>query len=180
MEIDRKYLKDTVRTVPDWPEKGVMFRDITPLFQDPRALRGTMDAFAQRYMDKNIRVIAGIDARGFLLGATIAYELNCSFVPIRKKGKLPFKTIWEEYSLEYGKAAIEIHEDALKPGDRVVLFDDLIATGGTMLAAANLIKRLGGVVHETAAIIDLPELGGSKKIRDAGYAVHSLIEFEGH
>lgn len=179
MYIDSNYIKSVVRTVPDWPEKGVQFRDITPIFQDAKALRGTMDAFVQRYLGEKIDVIAGIDARGFLLGVTIAYELNLSFVPIRKKGKLPYETITEEYDLEYGSATVELHTDAVKKGDRVVLFDDLIATGGTMLAGAKLIQRLGGEVVEATAIIDLPALGGSKKIRDQGLKVHTLLEFDG-
>jgi len=176
----KDFIKSSIRTVPDWPIPGVMFRDITPLFQDPKTLRVLMDAFIQRYVAQNIDVIAGIDARGFLLGSTVAYQLNRGFVPVRKKGKLPYKTLSEEYSLEYGKASIEINEDACKPGDRVILFDDLIATGGTMLAALNLLKRLGASTIEVAAIIDLPELGGSKKIKEAGYEVFSLCEFEGH
>lgn len=179
LTVDTKYLKEIIRTVPNWPEEGVMFRDITPLFQNPQALRLMMDAFVHRYFDENIDVIAGVDARGFLLGVTIAYALNRSFVPVRKKGKLPFKTISEDYELEYGKATIELHDDAIKPGQRVVLFDDLIATGGTMLAAARLIQRLGGEIVEAAAIVDLPDLKGSEKIKAAGIQVHSLVEFEG-
>jgi adenine phosphoribosyltransferase len=175
-----EYIKSTIRTVPDWPIPGVMFRDITPLFQDPRTLRVLIDAFIHRYVDQKIDVVAGIDARGFLLGSTVAYQLNRGFIPVRKKGKLPYKTISEEYSLEYGTASIEINEDACSSGDRIVLFDDLIATGGTMLAALNLLQRLGASTIEVAAIIDLPELGGSKKIRDAGYPVFAICEFEGH
>lgn len=179
LKVDTEYLKTIIRTVPDWPEKGVMFRDITPLFQNPQALRLMMDAFIHRYFEKKIDVIAGVDARGFLLGVTIAYELNLPFIPVRKKGKLPFKTISEDYELEYGKATIELHDDAVKKGDRVVLFDDLIATGGTMLAAAKLIQRLGGDIVEAAVIVDLPALKGSEKIKAAGIPVHSLVEFEG-
>ncbi len=179
--VDSDYIKSIVRTIPDWPEKGVMFRDITPLFQDPKGLRGFIDAFIQRYIDKNINVIAGIDARGFLIGVTVAYALNISFVPIRKKGKLPWKTISKEYELEYGKEIIEIHIDACKKGDRVVIMDDLIATGGTMLAGIQLIQQLGGEVIEAAAIIDLPDLGGSKKIREiANIPVFTICSFEGH
>lgn len=177
--ISTDYIKSTVRTVPDWPEKGVMFRDITPIFQDPKALRGTLDTFIHRYFDKNIDIIAGIDARGFLLGVTIAYELNLAFIPIRKKGKLPYETISESYQLEYGEASVELHTDALEKGQRIVLFDDLIATGGTMLAAAKLIERLGGNIIEAAAIIDLPDLGGSKKLEDNGIKTWSLFNFEG-
>lgn len=179
MYIDANYIKSVIRTVPDWPEKGVMFRDITPIFQDARALRGLIDAFVQRYLGQKVNVIAGLDARGFLLGVTIAYELNISFVPIRKKGKLPYNTISEDYSLEYGTATVEIHEDAIKKGDRVVVIDDLIATGGTMIAGVNLIKALGGELLEAAAIIDLPELGGSKKIKDKGFPLHTMISFNG-
>lgn len=179
MIISKDYIKSTVRTVPDWPEKGVMFRDITPIFQDPKALRGTMDTFVHRYFDKDIDIIAGIDARGFLLGVTIAYELNLSFVPIRKKGKLPYETISETYKLEYGEASVELHTDAIQTGQRVVLFDDLIATGGTMIASANLIQKLGGEIVEAAAIIDLPELGGSKKLTDMNIETYCLFDFEG-
>ena len=179
MIITTDYIKSTVRTVPDWPQKGVMFRDITPIFQDPRALRGTMDTFVHRYFSQKIDVIAGIDARGFLLGTTIAYELNISFVPIRKKGKLPFDTISETYKLEYGEASVELHTDAIKKGQRVVLFDDLIATGGTMMASANLIRKLGGEIVEAAAIIDLPDLGGSQRLNEKGIQTYCLFEFEG-
>ncbi|MCB1325109.1 MAG: adenine phosphoribosyltransferase [Spirochaetales bacterium] len=179
IRVDSDFIRKTIRTVPDWPEKGVMFRDITPIFQNPIALRGTMDAFIHRYFEMGASMIAGVDARGFLLGVTIAYGLNLPFVPIRKKGKLPWKTIEEEYELEYGKATVELHADAVKAGDRVVIFDDLIATGGTMLAAAQLIQRLGAEIIEASAIVDLPELGGSKKLRDAGLSVFTLVEFEG-
>ncbi|MCB1307259.1 MAG: adenine phosphoribosyltransferase [Leptospiraceae bacterium] len=180
IHVDQDYLKKVIRSIPDWPEKGIIFRDITPVFSDPRALRATMDTFSHRYFDQKIDVIAGIDARGFLIGVTVAYHLNLPFVPIRKKGKLPYKTISEDYDLEYGSATIEIHSDAVQKGNRVIVFDDLIATGGTMLAGAKLVERLGGEVVEMAAIIDLPDLGGSRKIRDAGYDVHALIAYEGH
>ena len=180
IHVDQDYLKKVIRSIPDWPEKGIIFRDITPVFSDPRALRATMDTFSHRYFDQKIDVIAGIDARGFLIGVTVAYHLNLPFVPIRKKGKLPYKTISEDYDLEYGSATIEIHSDAVQKGNRVIVFDDLIATGGTMLAGAKLVERLGGEVVEMAAVIDLPDLGGSRKIRDAGYDVHALIAYEGH
>ena len=179
MTITTEFIKSIVRTVPDWPEKGVMFRDITPIFQNPKALRGTLDAFIHRYFDQKIDVIAGIDARGFLLGVTIAYELNLPFVPIRKKGKLPFETISASYQLEYGEASVELHTDAIQKGQRVILFDDLIATGGTMLASAGLIHKLGGELVEVAAIIDLPDLGGSKKMQAQGIESFCLLEFEG-
>ncbi|MFM2397918.1 MAG: adenine phosphoribosyltransferase [Pseudomonadota bacterium] len=180
MILDPNYIKDKIRTVPDWPQKGVMFRDITPLLQDPKTFRVLIDLFVHRYMDQKIDLVAGIDARGFVLGSVIAYELNKGFVPIRKKGKLPFNTIGEEYELEYGSATVEIHADACKPGDRVLLIDDLVATGGTMIAGAKLLQRLGGIVVECAAIVDLPELGGSAAIRKQGLPLHTLCNFEGH
>jgi adenine phosphoribosyltransferase len=178
--LDADYIKRQIRSVPDWPEKGVMFRDITPLLQNPKSLRVLIDLFVHRYMDERLDLVAGIDARGFILGAIVAYELNLGFVPIRKKGKLPFKTVAEEYELEYGSATVELHSDACKPGDRVLLIDDLIATGGTMMAGKKLLERLGAVVVEGAAIVDLPELGGSKKLRDAGLKLHTIVNFEGH
>lgn len=178
-EVEKK-IKDVVRSVPDWPEKGVMFRDITPIFQHHDVLHAVFEAFTARYREMKIDVIAGVDARGFLLGVTIAYQLKIPFVPIRKKGKLPWKTISEEYALEYGTAAVQVHEDACKKGDRVVIFDDLIATGGTMIAAANLMRRLGGEVLEAAAIIDLPDLHGSEKIKQANIPVYALSTYGGH
>ncbi len=177
LKVDTDYLKARVRSIADWPKPGIVFRDITPLFQDAHALRNTMSIFVDRYFSQQIDLIAGIDARGFLLGVTLAYLLGISFVPIRKKGKLPYETICEEYELEYESAAIEIHKDACKAGDRVVLFDDLVATGGTMLAAARLLRRLGSTIVETTAIINLPELGGAKKLQDAGCDLFALLEF---
>jgi adenine phosphoribosyltransferase len=176
----RSLIKQTIRTVPDWPEPGVMFRDITPLLAQPRVFRVLIDQFVHRYFDTRPDAIAGLDARGFIIGAVVAYELNVGFVPIRKKGKLPFDTVAETYELEYGNATVEMHTDAVQPGARVVLIDDLIATGGTMMAGKRLLERLGATVVEGAAIVDLPELGGSRRLRDAGLAVHTLVEFEGH
>jgi adenine phosphoribosyltransferase len=178
--LDADYIKREIRTVPHWPEPGVMFRDITPLLQNPKTLRVLIDLFVHRYMDQDLDLVAGIDARGFILGAIVAYELNLGFVPIRKKGKLPFTTVEEQYELEYGSATVELHADACKPGDRVLLIDDLIATGGTMMAGKRLLEKLGAVVVEGAAIVDLPELGGSKKLRDAGLVLHTLVDFAGH
>jgi adenine phosphoribosyltransferase len=178
--LDADYIKRQIRTVPDWPEKGVMFRDITPLLQNPKSLRVLVDLFVHRYMDEKLDLVAGIDARGFILGAIVAYELNLGFVPIRKKGKLPFTTVAEEYELEYGSATVELHSDACKPGDRVLLIDDLVATGGTMIAGKKLLERLGAVVVEGAAIVDLPELGGSKKVRDSGLTLYTVVNFQGH
>ncbi len=174
------FIRDQIRTVPNWPAPGVMFRDITPLLQNPKTFRVLIDMFVYRYMGQKIDVVAGVDARGFILGSVLAYELNLGFIPIRKKGKLPFQTISENYELEYGSAAVELHEDACKAGDRVVLIDDLIATGGTMMAAAKLLRRLGANVVECAAIVDLPELGGSKLIKAEGYALHTICDFSGH
>ena len=176
------YLRAHIRTVPDWPAPGVQFRDITPLLQDPKVFRVLIDAFVHRYMDPALRpsVVAGLDARGFIIGSVLAYELGVGFVPIRKKGKLPYTTVEETYELEYGSATVELHTDAVKPGDRVVLIDDLIATGGTMMAGMRLLERLGAQVIEGAAIVDLPELGGSDRLRAAGLQVHTLVSFEGH
>ncbi len=177
-----QYLKGHIRTVPDWPAPGVQFRDITPLLQDPKVFRVLIDAFVHRYMDPDLRpdVVAGLDARGFILGAVVAYELNVGFIPIRKKGKLPFETVKETYELEYGSATVELHTDAVRPGNRVLLIDDLIATGGTMLAGKNLLEKLGAVVIEGAAIVDLPELGGSAKVRASGLELYTLLDFAGH
>jgi len=176
------YLRQHMRTVPDWPAPGVQFRDITPLLQNPRVFRVLIDAFVHRYMDPAVRpdVVAGLDARGFILGAVVAYELNVGFIPIRKKGKLPFTTVEETYELEYGSATVELHTDAVHPGDRVLLIDDLIATGGTMMAGKRLLEKLGATVTEGAAIVDLPELGGSQRLRDSGLQVFTLVDFEGH
>ena len=174
------YLKNHIRTVPDWPAPGVQFRDITPLLQNPKVFRVLIDAFVHRYMDMKPDVVAGLDARGFILGAVVAYELNVGFIPIRKKGKLPFTTVEETYELEYGSATVELHTDAVKPGDRVLLIDDLIATGGTMMAGKKLIEKLGGSITEGAAIVDLPELGGSARLRESGLALFTLVDFSGH
>lgn len=174
------FLRQQIRTVPDWPEPGVQFRDITPLLANPRAFRVLIDQFVHRYFDLRPDAIAGLDARGFIIGSVLAYELNVGFVPIRKKGKLPFTTVQETYELEYGSATVEMHTDAVKAGDRVLLIDDLIATGGTMMAGKRLLERLGAEVIEGAAIVDLPELGGSKRLREGGLKVFSLVAFEGH
>ena len=176
------YLKSHIRTVPDWPAPGVQFRDITPLLQNPRVFRVLIDAFVHRYMDPALRpdVVAGLDARGFILGSVVAYELNVGFVPIRKKGKLPYTTVEETYELEYGSATVELHTDAVARGQRVLLIDDLIATGGTMMAGKRLLEKLGASVTEGAAIVDLPELGGSERLREAGLKLFTLVDFAGH
>jgi len=165
--------------VPDWPAPGVQFRDITPLLSNPRVFRVLIDVFVHRYFDVKPTAIAGLDARGFIIGSVLAYELNIGFIPIRKKGKLPFTTVEESYELEYGNATVEIHTDAVHAGDRIVLIDDLVATGGTMLAGARLLQRLGAEVVEAAAIVDLPELGGSAKIKAAGLPLFTMVDFEG-
>ena len=174
------YLRHHIRTAPDWPAPGVQFRDITPLLQNPKVFRVLIDAFVHRYMDRRPDVVAGLDARGFILGAVVAYELGVGFVPIRKKGKLPFTTVEETYELEYGSATVELHTDAVKPGQRVLLIDDLIATGGTMMAGKKLLEKLGARVMEGAAIVDLPELNGSAKLRASGLALYTLVDFAGH
>jgi adenine phosphoribosyltransferase len=178
MHIDpADYVRNTIRSIPDWPKPGVTFRDITPVLQDPRSFRVLIDMFVYRYMRQRLDLVAGVDARGFILGAVLAYELNLGFVPVRKKGKLPFTTLAEEYSLEYGNAVVEMHTDSVRPGQRVLLMDDLIATGGTLLAAAKLLQRLGANVVEAAAIIDLPELGGSTAIRATGMPLYTVCSF---
>ncbi|MDY7540274.1 adenine phosphoribosyltransferase [Undibacterium sp. RTI2.1] len=174
------YIKEHIRTVENWPQQGVMFRDITPLLQNPKVFRVLIDMFVHRYMDEKLDVVAGLDARGFIIGSVLAYELNLGFVPIRKKGKLPFHTVSEQYELEYGSATVELHSDACKPGDRVVLIDDLIATGGTMMAGKKLLERLGAEVVEGAVIVDLPELGGSKLIQASGMPLYTVCNFDGH
>src|ERR1035437_6349378 len=176
-----QYLRDHIRTVPDWPAPGVQFRDITPLLQDAKVFRVLIDVFVHRYMDPAMRpdVVAGLDACGFILGAVVAYEWNVGFVPIRKKGKLPFTTVEENYELEHGSATVELYADAVKAGDRVLLIDDLIATGGTNMAGMKLLERLGAQVIEGAAIVDLPELGGSDKLRTAGLPLFTLLDFCG-
>ena len=176
----RSLIRDTIRTVPDWPAPGVQFRDITPLLNHPRVFRLLIDAFVHRYFEHRVDAVAGLDARGFIIGSVVAYELGVAFVPIRKKGKLPFATLEESYALEYGSATVEIHTDAVAPGARVLLIDDLIATGGTMMAGKRLLERLGATVIEGAAIVDLPELGGSAKLRADGLALFTLVSFDGH
>jgi adenine phosphoribosyltransferase len=175
-----RFIRERIRTIDGWPQPGVQFRDITPVLQDRRALRTLIDLFVQRYIDAKIDAVAGLDARGFIIGPILAYELSLGFVPIRKKGKLPFKTLSQSYELEYGSATVEIHEDACYPGERLVIVDDLVATGGTMMAGKQLLERLGAVVVEGAAIIDLPDLGGSKLLRDAGLPLYTVCEFGGH
>jgi adenine phosphoribosyltransferase len=168
---------EVIRSIPDWPIKGVIFRDITTLMQDPAAYKKACDAFYDRYKDKKIDKVVGIDARGFVFGAVLAYQLGVGFVPVRKKGKLPHKTITETYTLEYGTDIVEMHEDAIQKGERVVIVDDLIATGGTIEAAVKLVGKLGAEIVECAFIVELPDLKGREKIKDQ--PIFTLCEFEG-
>ncbi|MDD9304161.1 MAG: adenine phosphoribosyltransferase [Desulfobacter sp.] len=170
-------LKESIRSIPGWPIKGVIFRDLTTLMQDPKAFEQACDILFDRYKDKNIDKIVGIDARGFVFGAVLAYKLGIGFVPVRKKGKLPHKTLQESYSLEYGKDTLEIHEDSIETGEKVVVVDDLIATGGTVGATVKLVNTLGADLVECAFIVELPDLKGKEKI--PGTPVFSIIEFEG-
>lgn len=179
MSFDECYVKSVVRNLPDWPEPGIIFRDITPIFKDPKALRMVADEFIQRYMDSEITHIACIDARGFLIASIMAYQMQIPLVLVRKKGKLPGETICQEYTLEYGTSAVEMQIDAVTEGDKVLIFDDLIATGGTVLAACTLIKQLGAEVVESAAIIDLPDLQGSARIQESGVPVYTMLAYDG-
>ena len=173
-------LKATVRTIPDYPKKGIMFRDITTLLGEPRAFRRAVDELVQPWAGLKIDKVAGIEARGFILGGAVAHQVSAGFVPIRKKGKLPHTTVRIAYSLEYGIDEMEMHEDAVKPGERVILVDDLIATGGTAEGAVKLLRKIGANVLAACFIIDLPELGGADKIRKLDVPVRTLISFEGH
>lgn len=173
-------LKDTIRTIPDYPKPGIMFRDVTTLLGNPRAFRRAIDELVQPYAGLGITKVAGIEARGFILGGAAAHQLSAGFIPLRKKGKLPHKTITESYQLEYGVDEMEMHEDAVEPGDKVLLIDDLIATGGTAEAAIKLLRRAGADIIAAAFVIDLPELGGADKIRALSCDVQALMAFEGH
>ena len=176
----RDAIKASIRTIPDYPKKGIQFRDISTLLEDPTALRMTIDAIVHRYMNQNISAVGGIEARGFIFGAVVAYELGASFIPIRKAGKLPGDTISQSYQLEYGEDSIEIHKDCIQKGQRILLIDDLIATGGTAAAAINLIRQLEGHIVESCFVVDLPDLGGSKKLQtELDCPCFSLCEFEG-
>ncbi len=173
-------LRDSIRSIPDYPKPGIVFRDITTLLGDARAFRRAIDELVQPWAGTKIDKVAGIEARGFILGGAVAHQLSAGFVPIRKKGKLPHATVRVAYSLEYGIDEMEMHEDAVAPGERVILVDDLIATGGTAAAAASLLKRIGAIVEAACFVIDLPDLGGAGKIRDLGVPVRTLMEFAGH
>lgn len=170
-------IKDTIRSIPGWPIDDVIFRDLTTLMQNPAAYKKTCDIFHNRYKDLPIDKVVGIDARGFVFGGVLAYHLNVGFVPVRKKGKLPYETIQESYSLEYGTNTVEMHADAIDPGEKVVIIDDLIATGGTVGAAVSLVKKLGGDILECGFVVELPDLNGREKIKDQ--KVFAMCAFEG-
>ena len=172
-------IKSKIRTVPHWPKQGIMFRDITTLLKDSHGFNHVIELLVERYKNTDIDVVAGIESRGFITGSVLAHRLGKGFVPIRKPGKLPAETVSEEYELEYGKDKIEVHKDAIPEGTKVLLVDDLVATAGTMLAAANLVKKLGGIVVECSFIIELSDLHGRQRLEKEGYKVFSLVEFEG-
>src|ERR1700716_3123680 len=173
-------LRDSVRSIPDYPKPGIVFRDITTLMGKPRAFRRTVDELVQPWAGFKIDKVAGIEARGFILGGAVAHQCSAGFVPIRKKGKLPYKRVTIGYSLEYGVDEMEMHEDAVAKGERVILVDDLVATGGTAEGAVKLLRQMGAEVLAACFIIDLPELGGADKIRKLGVPVRTLVSFEGH
>ena len=173
-------LREAIRTIPDYPKPGIQFRDITTLLADARAFRKTVDQLVQPFAGLKLDKVAGIEARGFILGGAVAHQLSAGFVPLRKKGKLPHRTRAVEYALEYGSDTIEMHLDAVHAGERVVLVDDLIATGGTAMAAIDLLGQAGAEIVAAAFVVDLPELGGANRLRAAGITVSTLVAFEGH
>ncbi|CAM5770581.1 adenine phosphoribosyltransferase [Labrys miyagiensis] len=175
-----RILKDAIRTIPDYPKPGVEFRDITTLLGDAWAFRRAIDELVQPWAGAKIDKVAGIEARGFILGGALAHQLSSGFVPVRKKGKLPHDTVRIAYSLEYGLDEMEIHKDAVKPGEKVIVVDDLIATGGTAEAAVKLLREIGADVLAAVFVIDLPVLKGADKIRALGVPVHTLVSFDGH
>jgi adenine phosphoribosyltransferase len=173
-------LRELIRSIPDYPKPGILFRDITTLLGDADGLRETVAAFVERHRDSRISKVAGVEARGFILGGALAIGLGAGFVPIRKKGKLPARTVGHDYQLEYGSDRVEMHFDAIAPGERVLVVDDLIATGGTAEAAVHLVEMVGGTVVECCFVIELPDLGGRSRLQRLGQRVHSLLEFPGH
>ncbi|MEL6126207.1 MAG: adenine phosphoribosyltransferase [Pseudomonadota bacterium] len=172
-------VKDYIRTIPDFPHQGIMFRDVTTLFNDPRGFRMAIDLLLHPYAGLPIDRVVGLEARGFILGGAVAHQLAVGFVPIRKAGKLPGKVIAQDYELEYAKATVEVHTDAIQPGESVLIVDDLLATGGTAEAGIKLIEQLGGTVAGCAFVVDLPDLGGRKRLEGMGVEVHALCAFEG-
>lgn len=180
MDNIRSELAASIRSIPDYPKPGIIFRDITTLLGNPRAFRRAVDELVQPYAGTKIDKIAGMEARGFILGGAVAHQLSSGFVPIRKKGKLPHETVRIAYSLEYGVDEMEMHRDAVHPGEKVILVDDLIATGGTAVGAVKLLRQIGAEVVSACFVIDLPDLGGRKKLEALGVDVHTLVEFSGH
>ncbi|MDK3073289.1 adenine phosphoribosyltransferase [Sedimentitalea sp. JM2-8] len=172
-------VRDYIRTIVDFPHEGIMFRDVTTLFADARGFRMAIDQMLHPYAGMRIDKVVGLEARGFILGGAIAHQLSVGFVPIRKKGKLPGAVISEHYTLEYGEAVVEIHDDAIQPGEKILVVDDLLATGGTAAAGIKLVERLGGEIVSCAFVIDLPDLGGRRVLEKLGMDVHALCEFEG-
>jgi adenine phosphoribosyltransferase len=173
-------VKDYIRTIVDFPHEGILFRDVTTLFADARGFRMAIDQLLTPYAGMRIDKVVGLEARGFILGGAVAHQLSCGFVPIRKKGKLPGRTIAQSYTLEYGEAVMEVHDDALQAGEKILLVDDLLATGGTAEAGIKLVERLGAEVIGCAFVVDLPDLGGRRKLEAMGMDVHALCAFEGH
>ncbi len=175
----QKSVRDYIRTIVDFPHEGILFRDVTTLFADPRGFRLCVDQLLHPYAGQRIDKVVGLEARGFILGGAVAHQLGTGFVPVRKKGKLPHTTISEEYKLEYGEAIVEIHDDAIQPGETVLIVDDLLATGGTAEAGIKLVERLGGQIVGCAFVVDLPDLGGRQRLEKMGMEVHALCAFEG-
>lgn len=173
-------IRNLIRTIPDYPKDGILFRDITTLLSDPEGFRGAVDALVKLHTGAKFDVVAGIEARGFILGGAVAHQLGLGFIPVRKKGKLPWETIGQEYALEYGTDTVEIHKDAVKEGEKVLLIDDLIATGGTAEAAVKLLVKAGGIISAASFVIELPELGGRQRLEDLDIEVLSLCSFDGH
>jgi adenine phosphoribosyltransferase len=177
--LDTKTVQDYIRTIPDFPHDGILFRDVTTLFLDPRGFRLAVDQLLAPFVGQKIDLVAGLEARGFILGGAVAHQLSKGFVPIRKKGKLPGRTVERDYELEYGSATVEMHDDAVEPGQKVLLVDDLLATGGTAEAGIRLIEGLGGEVIGCAFVTDLPDLGGRRKLEDMGMSVHAICDYAG-
>ena len=172
-------IKSLIRTIPDYPKPGVQFRDITTLLQDSKGFREAVDGLCAGFAGRRVDKVVGIEARGFILGGAVAHQLGAGFVAVRKKGKLPWNTVGQDYALEYGTDRVEVHTDAINAGEQLLVVDDLIATGGTISAALDLVERVGGRIVGCAFVIDLPDLGGSRRLRERGVAVHALCEFEG-
>ncbi|MBE3637776.1 adenine phosphoribosyltransferase [Mangrovicoccus algicola] len=173
-------IKQHIRTIPDFPQKGILFRDVTTLFAHPAGLRMAVDGLLTPWVGARIDAVVGLEARGFILGGAVAHQLGCGFVPVRKKGKLPAATHAQDYALEYGTATVEIHTDAIQPGQTVLIVDDLLATGGTAEAGIKLVERLGGQIAGCAFVVDLPDLGGRRRLEALGMSVHALAAYEGH